>query len=119
MGPSILYKIPSQNNICFYDIYGDPKRIKKLLNIYESILTSAIQEGNLDVLDILVDIKAALHKIEISEKQKKRIHLYMQGLTETEIAEILNIRRQSVQDSINSVCRKISKELRGTDSCSA
>ena len=119
MDSSILYKVPSQNNMDFYDIYGDPRRIKKLLNNYNSIMTSAIQEGNLDVIDILVDIKATLSSIEMSDKQKKRVSLFMQGYTETDIGCLLNVSRQSIQDSISSVCKKISKELQGTKSCSA
>lgn len=118
MDSTILYKVPSQNNICFYDIYGNTKRIKKLLNHYDELMTSAIQEGNLDVLDILIDIKAALYTIEMSDKQKERIGLFMQGYKETEIGEILNIKRQSVEDSINSVCKKVYKELQEPTSCS-
>lgn len=118
MDSSILYKVPSKNTIDFQDVYGNYKIIKKLLNNFDTILTSAIQEGNLDVIDILVDIKATLSTIDMSDKQKHRINLFMQGYTETEISNLLDISRQSVQDSVNSVCKKISKGLTGSATCS-
>lgn len=113
MDSSILYKVPSKNSIDFQKVYENYRLIKKLLNNYDTLMTSAVQEGNLDVIDILVDIKATLSTIEMSDKQKKRIRLFMQGYTETELGLMHNISRQSVQDSINSVCKKISKELSG------
>lgn len=119
MDSSILYKVPSKNNIDLYDIYKDYKVIKKILNNYNTLMTSAIQEGNLNVIDILVDIKATLSSIEMSDKQNERLSLFMYGYSETDIGDKLNVSRQSIQDSINSVCKKICKELQGIKTCSA
>ena len=119
MDSSILYKVPSKNNTDLYDIYKDYKVIKKILNNYNTLMTSAIQEGNLNVIDILVDIKATLSSIEMSDKQDERLSLFMYGYSETDIGDKLNVSRQSIQDSINSVCKKICKELQGIKACSA
>ena len=119
MDSSILYKVPSKNNTDLYDIYKDYKVIKKILNNYNTLMTSAIQEGNLNVIDILVDIKATLSSIEMSDKQNERLSLFMYGYSETDIGDKLNVSRQSIQDSINSVCKKICKELQGIKTCSA
>lgn len=119
MDSSILYKVPSKNNTDLYDIYKDYKVIKKILNNYNTLMTSAIQEGNLNVIDILVDIKATLSSIEMSDKQDERLSLFMYGYSETDIGDKLNVSRQSIQDSINSVCKKICKELQGIKTCSA
>ena len=97
-------------------IYKNPKLIKKILNNYNMLLSSASQEGNMDVFDILIDIQAVLDYIDISQTQRKRIQYYMNGYSETDLGRIFNVSRQSIQDSLNAVCKKISKELGGTDS---
>ena len=92
-------------------IYGEPKYLKRALNIHDSLWASTYR-GSYEILDFLNDISMAIEKCKFKEGIQKPLALWKQGYTEKQIAELLNITQQSVHSALSTACIKLSMVLK-------
>jgi DNA-binding CsgD family transcriptional regulator len=62
---------------------------------------------NEEILDLKDQLKVAFWRIvdtKLTSRQRKVIHLYAEGLTQTEIAKKLNVNQSSITKCINGNC---------------
>lgn len=90
-----------------------PKVLKKILRDYLRLLNKydIYQKGVIN--DFLYDLTNAMENADLTPIQKTRLDLWLYGYTEQEIATKDNVVRQVVGKSMNGICNKILKEMRG------
>lgn len=103
------------NSIRFSEIYNslDCKTLKKFLNNFTSLKCkyNIYEEGIIN--NIIFDINEAIEKCDLSDTQKTRLELWMDGYTENDIANFFGVSRWVVSKSIVVACDKILRYLKG------
>lgn len=72
---------------------------------------SDLYEFSEEIICTYISLDELISKCIFNKKQKDILELYMQGSTEEEIADELNLIRQNVNGIIESICKKISDEF--------
>lgn len=103
----IIWKSPLKDNgFPDYDELDmfDKNVVKELLKVHKQV---DLQD---DLSCILVDLENLIKKVEFTQKQKRVLNLWSNGLATGEIAKILNVKPQTVTGSLNSVVDLIIKQ---------
>lgn len=77
-----------------------------------SLLTSDVDlsEFSEEILCLYIDLDILIKRCNFNDKQNIVLNLYMDGYIEEDIAEVLNVKYQTVNGIIKSICKKIKKE---------
>ena len=103
----IIWKSPLKDSGCAdYDILDmfDKEVVKELLRVHKNV---DLQD---DLSCILVDLENLINKIEFSDKQRKVLELWSNGLATGEISKKLNVKPNTVVSCLNSVVDLIVKQ---------
>jgi predicted type IV restriction endonuclease len=107
----IQYKLSLKNNNKIDMLYNDVNAIKRFLNVFKTIKQLAISEGDLDIINVCLDIENAIKKCNFNNLQSERLTLWMIGYKEYEIADMCNISRVVIHNFLNNASYKISQKL--------
>ena len=103
----IIWKSPLKDSGCAdYDALDmfDKEVVKELLRVHKSV---DLQD---DLSCILVDLENLVNKIEFTDKQRKVLELWSNGLATGEISKKLNVKPNTVASCLNSVVDLIIKQ---------
>lgn len=95
----------------------DNRMMSKILKFYYSLQLSDKAGMNETTIEILYFLEYALKKVELSERQRKFLQMYMGGYTYKEIADYYTmvdkktVKHQSVGETIQRAIDKIILEL--------
>ena len=103
------------NSVRFAEIYRslDGKSIKKILCNFEYLKYRYNMYEDGIINNIVFDINEAIDKCGLSDIQKQRLDMWMNGYTEQDIGDECNVSRWVVSKSIVASCEKISRYLKG------
>jgi predicted DNA-binding protein (UPF0251 family) len=88
-----------------------PQGVNAFLSNIHHVRSAAIDKGDYDAINLLIDFDIAYSKINVTPRQKQAIQLvFFADLTQREAGEIMGISQQAVQQLINSVINKISEQ---------
>lgn len=93
--------------------YSNVETIQGLLRFYNSMKANAVKTMNMEALSIYFDVEEAINNIELTDKQRQVLYLYIAGYTEIEMGKIMNTSHQASHKLIIKVCNKIIKYLMG------
>ena len=89
------------------------KSVQKILERI-SLFDGAKESGNYDAVVILTDVFQAVKKCRLTDQQKRVFKLrFLLEYTQEEVARVLNIAQQSVDDHIGAIVNKVTKQLNG------
>lgn len=103
----IIWKSPLKDSGCAdYDALDmfDKEVVKELLRVHKGV---DLQD---DLSCILVDLENLINKIEFTDKQRKVLELWSNGLTTGEISKKLKVKPNTVVSCLNSVVDLIVKQ---------
>ena len=103
----IIWKSPLKDSGCAdYDLLDmfDKEVVKELLRVHKGV---DLQD---DLSCILVDLENLINKIEFTDKQRKVLELWSNGLATGEISKKLNVKPNTVVGCLNSVVDLIIKQ---------
>ena len=103
----IIWKSPLKDSGCAdYDALDmfDKEVVKELLRVHKGV---DLQD---DLSCILVDLENLINKIEFTDKQRKVLELWSNGLATGEISKKLNVKPNTVASCLNSVVDLIIKQ---------
>ena len=103
----IIWKSPLKDNGgADYDLLDmfDKEVVKELLRVHKGV---DLQD---DLSCILVDLENLINKIEFTDKQRKVLELWSNGLATGEISKKLNVKPNTVVSCLNSVVDLIVKQ---------
>ena len=103
----IIWKSPLKDSGCAdYDILDmfDKEVVKELLRVHKNV---DLQD---DLSCILVDLENLINKIEFTDKQRKVLELWSNGLATGEISKKLNVKPNTVASCLNGVVDLIVKQ---------
>ena len=103
----IIWKSPLKDSGCAdYDILDmfDKEVVKELLRVHKNV---DLQD---DLSCILVDLENLINKIEFTDKQRKVLELWSNGLATGEISKRLNVKPNTIAGCLNSVVDLIVKQ---------
>lgn len=103
----IIWKSPLKDSGCAdYDALDmfDKEVVKELLRVHKGV---DLQD---DLSCILVDLENLINKIEFTDKQRKVLELWSNGLATGEISKKLNVKPNTVVSRLNSVVDLIVKQ---------
>ena len=103
----IIWKSPLKDNGgADYDLLDmfDKEVVKELLRVHKGV---DLQD---DLSCILVDLENLINKIEFTDKQRKVLELWSNGLATGEISKKLNVKPNTVASCLNSVVDLIIKQ---------
>ena len=103
----IIWKSPLKDSGCAdYDLLDmfDKEVVKELLRVHKGV---DLQD---DLSCILVDLENLINKIEFTDKQRKVLELWSNGLATGEISKKLNVKPNTVVSCLNSVVDLIVKQ---------
>ena len=95
------------------DINIDVKKLKRALNYYRDLRSKLSNDKFSDMYSFIECIDIAVGKSNLTEKQKERLVLWMNGYTEKEIAYKLNLSQVSVHNSLVQSVNLVAKTLKG------
>ena len=95
------------------DINIDVKKLKRALNYYRDLRSKLSNDKFSDMYSFIECIYIAVEKSDLTEKQKERLELWMNGYTEKEIAYKLNLSQVSVHNSLVQSVNLVAKTLKG------
>jgi RNA polymerase sigma factor (sigma-70 family) len=88
-----------------------PQGVNALLSNIHHVRSSAIDKGDFDAINLLIDFEIAYSRINVTPRQRQAIQLvYFADLTQREAGEIMGISQQAVQQLIQSVVNKIAEQ---------
>lgn len=88
-----------------------PHGVFALLSNIHHIRSSAIDKGDYDAINLLIDFEIAYSKVRLTERQKEVVKLvFMKGYTQQEAATKLGIARQTVHQIVWNVVNKVSQQ---------
>lgn len=92
----------------------DYKKLKTVLNDYYDILIKNMNSANKNhELSVLLDcILISINDANLTDIQYERLHLWMMGMSEVEIADKFNVSSVTVHKSLMNSCKKISKKIK-------
>lgn len=96
-------------NQCEYAKEADIKRI--LLNF--TTFAQLSMSGNMSAYTVLLDVQAALNKLESKKQRHCIIRCLVKGWTQLDVAQEMDIRKDTVNVHIKKGIRNISKYLTG------
>lgn len=103
---------PSPREIQYHNIdYSNPDVIQGLLRFYYEFKAQSEWDMNAELVCVYCDLEFAINNIELTDKQKRVMRLYMVGNTEDEIGKIMKCSHQNVHKLLMKVCAKITKFL--------
>lgn len=82
-----------------------------MIKNYHSLNLEILLSENLDLHCILIDIQSALEKIDITDKQKEILDLYMSGYSIQEIGVHNEYTKSYVDSVLTKICKRVKKEL--------
>ena len=85
----------------------DCKTLKKVLNSYSTLILKYNMYEDGTINNFLFSVDMALNNCEFTQVQLARLHMWFDGYTENEIAEVENVTRWVVSKSITAGCNKI------------
>lgn len=91
--------------------YTDTDSLKFILKNYHQFIKLK-HKGNTTAVAILVDIDCAINKLKKRQKYCLKKH-YLEGYLLYEIADELDIKKQTVQEHIKKAIKNISNHLEG------
>lgn len=106
-----LYKYSELGLLNLSERYNDLIFIRHIVKNFYSLNDELLLSENLDLHCILIDIQSALDKIDITEKQKKILDMYMNGYPIHEIGVRNGYTKSYVDSVLTKICRRIKKEL--------
>jgi RNA polymerase sigma factor (sigma-70 family) len=110
MGASIDLKSNEHRIETEYPI-ETPQGVNALLSNIHHVRSAAIDKGDFDAINLLIDFEIAYSKINVTPRQRQAIQLvYFADLTQREAGEIMGISQQAVQQLIQSVVNKIAEQ---------
>jgi hypothetical protein len=95
----------------------DNRMMSKILKLYYTLQVSDKSEMNETTIEILYFLEYAFKKVDLSERQKKFLKMYMSGHTYKEIADYYTkvdnkaVKHQSVGETIQRAVEKLILEL--------
>lgn len=90
-----------------------PQGVNALLSNIHYIRCAAIDKGDFDAINLLIDFEIAYSKIEITKRQRQAIMLvYFADLTQKEAGDFMGISQQAVQQLIQNVVKKVAEQYR-------
>lgn len=92
-------------------MYEKHKAIKSVLRKFHLLQNRSSQKFNTDNLCVIFDISTALENIKITDKQQRAINLFISGYTYEEIGVAMEISKQTAEEHVTKVCKKISRYL--------
>ena len=95
------------------DINIDVKKLKRALNYCCDLRSKLSNDKFSDLYSLIECIDIAVEKSDLTEKQKERLVLWMNGYTEKEIAYKLNLSQVSVHNSLVQSVNLVAKTLKG------
>ena len=95
------------------DINIDVKKLKRALNYCCDLRSKLSNDKFSDLYSLIECIDIAVEKSDLTEKQKERLVLWMNGYTEKEIAHKLNLSQVSVHNSLVQSVNLVAKTLKG------
>lgn len=95
------------------DINIDVKKLKRALNYYRDLRSKLSDDKFSDMYAFMDCIDIAVDKSGLTEKQRERLALWMDGHTEKEIAHKLNLSQVSVHNSLVQSVKLVAKTLKG------
>lgn len=103
------------NSVRFAEIYRgfDGKILKKILCNFDYLKYKYNMYDDGIINNIVFDINEAISKSELSDIQKHRLEMWMNGYTEQDIADTCGVSRWVVSKSIVASCEKIARRLKG------
>ncbi len=93
--------------------YSNVEAIQGLLRFYSKLKALAVQSMNMEALCIFYDVESALKAIELTDKQRKVLNLYIKGYTEIEMGQLMKTSHQAQHKLIVKICNKVIKYLKG------
>lgn len=94
-----------------YFAYKDCESVKRMLSHFQEFKICARSSGNTNVLSALLDYEKAIENCEFTESQKRRLLLWMESYSMTDIAYTEGVSVSSIHRTINSLCYRIYREL--------
>lgn len=83
------------------------------LGNYEKICECAVSNGNMEQIDLKIDLEILVNEAKLTEKQQQVLQLYyIEQYTQDETADKLGITQQAVLDHLGKIKRKITKVLK-------
>ena len=103
------------NSVRFADIYRtlDGKSIKRILCNFDYMKYKYNMYEDGIINNIVFDINEAIEKCGLSDVQRERLEMWMNGYTEQDIGDKYGVSRWVVSKSIVASCEKISRYLKG------
>lgn len=90
-----------------------PQGVNALLSNYHYVRSAAIDKGDFDAINMLIDFEIAYSKIKVTRRQKRAMQLvYFADLTQKEAGAIMGVSQQAVQQLLNNVVNKIAEQYR-------
>ena len=100
-----------------------PESIKGLLKfrrrfeydiIYNKMFTfdMYLKENNYEILCLYIWLDDMMSRCKFTERQNKILEYYQEECTEEEIADILEVTRQNINVNLNTIVKKIQKQVR-------
>ena len=87
--------------------------VNALLSNIHYVYSSAIDNGDFDAINMIIDLEIAYSKIDITKRQREAIRLvFIADLTQREAGEIMGISQQAVQQLIQNVVQKIAEQYK-------
>lgn len=103
------------NSLHFAEVYKnlDGKILKKILCNFNYLRYKYNMYDDGIINNIIFDINEAISKSDLSDIQKHRLTMWMDGYTEQDIADTCGVSRWVVSKSIVASCERIAKILKG------
>lgn len=88
-----------------------PKGVNAFLSNIHHIRSSAVDKGDYDAINMLIDFELAYSRIDITSRQREAVqYVFFADLTQREAGEIMGISQQAVQQLVQSVVLKIAEQ---------
>lgn len=118
----VIDKITYNNNVELYqniinvddmEFDIDVMKLKAALNYYNDMVIRSLNDKYGDIPTLLFCIGRVIDKCGFTDKQEKRLRMWMNGYTEKEIAKYYDISEVTVHNSLVVSCKRIAEKLKG------